>query len=49
MLVSTKTGDIYTFREVEKELSEIGFTQLRREQFTEQSWMIFGTKERGGS
>ena len=48
MLVRTKAGDVYTFRQVEEMLTEAGFTGLRRVEFAEQSWVIQGHKERSG-
>jgi len=42
MLVNTKGGDAYTFSQIEGVLTDAGFTKLKREKLTEQSWMIFG-------
>lgn len=48
MLVRTKAGDAYTFRQVEEVLTEAGFTRMQRLRFEERSLVIQGQKERSG-
>ncbi|UCE20394.1 MAG: methyltransferase [Gemmatimonadota bacterium] len=49
MLLRTRAGDTYTFGQIEGALTEAGLRRLRREKCTEESWLIFGEKERGCS
>jgi SAM-dependent methyltransferase len=49
MLLRTRAGDTYTFGQIEEALTEAGLRRLRWEKFTEESWLIFGEKERGCS
>jgi hypothetical protein len=46
MLIRTKAGAAYTFREVEEMLTEARFTGLQRLRYAEKFWIIQGQKER---